>query len=139
MTEKLKKILEKNNTLIRGNFDSYAQEFARENNLSFRPADLIFAEYYFERTRESTRMTLVFKRGGGVYMKEAITAPGSNAGNTSGGTLTHPLEREFYKTNTAEQITARFSEGLCQSIIDDGRLAAFIEKAKIHGYYTGKN
>ena len=139
MTEKLQRILEKNNTLIRGNFDSYAQEFARENNLNFRPADLIFAEYYFERTRESTRMTLVFKRGGGVYMKEAITAPGSNAGNTSGGTLTHPLDRDFYKTKTAEQITEKLSDALRRNIIEDGRLAAFIEKAKTHGYYTGKN
>ena len=38
LTPKLEKILKDNDTLIRGSFDSFAESFAKENGLRFRPA-----------------------------------------------------------------------------------------------------
>ncbi len=51
----------------------------------------------------------------------------------------HSLKKDFYLTDSAEEIGARIGKRACEEIIKDGRLADFIEKAKVHGYYTGKN
>ena len=138
MTPKLESILKDNDTLIRGDFDSFAERFAAQNGLHFRPADLIFAEYSPDVPPESTRMTLVFNRNGSVTVKEAVSSPGTSASNTLGGTFTHSLNKDFYKNETAETIAGRFGKGLGGEILRDGRLAAFIEKAKTHDYYKGK-
>ncbi len=42
-------------------------------------------------------------------------------------------------TQTAEDIADTFPERLRDAIMSDGRLAAFIENALKHGYYTGNN
>ena len=139
MTQKLEKILKENDTLIRGSFDSFAEKFALDNGLHFRPSDIIIAEYSSERPPESTRLTLVFKRNGSVYIKEDIRSPGTSCSNSLGGIFTHPLNNDFFNTETAEQIAGLFSKGLYNEILRNGRLETFIEKAKSHVYYKGKN
>ena len=84
-------------------------------------------------------MKLIFKRNGNVEIKETSSSPGSSAGNTFGGSFTHSLPRDFYMTQTAEEIAERFSKDAREAILSDGRLAAFIEKAKIHNYFCDKN
>ena len=139
LTPELEKILRDNDTLIRGSFDSYAEKFAKEHGLHFRPADFIFADFEDTRWHESTTMKLIFKRNGNAIIKETSSSPGSNAGNTFGGSFTYSLPRDFYKTQTAEDIAERFSKDAREAIISDGRLAVFIEKAKTRKYYTEKN
>lgn len=139
LTPELERVLKGNNTLIRGSLNSFAESFARENGLHFRPADFIFADFEDSRWRESTTMKLIFKRNGNVESKETSSSPGSNAGNTFGGSFTHSLPQDFYRTQTAEQIAEQFSKDARAAIIKDGRLAAFIEKAMIHDYYREKN
>ena len=139
VTPKLKNILTDNNTLVRGAFDSFAERFARENKLRFRHSDFVFAEYESECPPESTKLTMQFKRDGSVVIKEDISSPGTSASNTLGGSFYHKLSKEFYKTSTAEEIAEMFSEGLRDAVIKDGRLAAFIAKAKSHDLFTGNN
>ena len=139
MTPELERILKENDTLIRGRFDSYAERFATENGLHFRPADYLFASYMYEPVQESTDLTLVFMRNGNVKIVERVSSPGSSAGNTFGGCFEHPLKKDLYLTQTAEDIAQGFRGAIYDEVINDGRLAAFLEKAKEHGYYTGKN
>ena len=139
LTPKLEGILRRNGTLIRGPFDSFAERFAKEQDLHFRPADFVFADFEDTRWHESTTMKLIFRRNGDVVIKENSSSPGSNAGNTFGGSFTHSLPRDFYMTQTVEEIAERFSKDAIEAIISDGRLASFIENAKTHEYYTGKN
>ncbi len=139
LTPKLEMILKENGTLIRGPFGSFAERFAAENGLNFRPADCVIAEYETTAPPESVRLTLMFARDGSVTIKEECSSPGSNAGNTFGGSFYHSLKKDFYKTETAEEIGACINKRACEQIIKDGRLTAFIEQAKEHGYYTGKN
>jgi len=138
-TPKLEKILKDNDTLIRGSFDSFAESFAKENTLHFRPADLIFAAFEDTQWHEYTTMKLIFKRNGNIEIKETSSSPGSNAGNTFGGSFTHSLPCDFYKTQSAGEIAERFNTDAHKAIIADGRLAAFIEKAKTHEFYRDKN
>ena len=139
VTPKLDGIFRDNATLIRGPFDSFAERFAAERGLRFRPADTILAEYEFEPAQESTRLTLVFRRNGGVLIEEKVSSPGTSAGNTFGGTFTHPLKRDFCDEQTAEQIAGQFGARLRDALLADGRLAAFLDKARTHGYYRGQN
>lgn len=138
-TPRLEAILRENDTLIRGGFDSFAQRFAAENGLRFRPADYAFAFYLYEPVQESTTVELVFRRNGSVQIKEEVSSPGSSAGNTFGGSFFHDLAPDFYRTETAETIARRFRGAIRGAILEQGRLAAFLEKAKAQGYYTGKN
>ena len=139
MTPVLEKRFKENNTLIRGNFNSFAKKLADKNNLNFRPSNFIFAEDYFEPAFESTKLTLIFRRNGTVTIEERVSSPGSSAGNTFGGEFYHSLTRDFYMTQTAEDIAGMFGKRLHNAIISDGRLAKFIETAKTHKIYTGKN
>ena len=139
LTPKLEKSFKENDTLIRGSFDSFAESFARESVLRFRPADFIFADFEDTRWHEYTTMKLIFRRNGNVEVKETSSSPGSSAGNTFGGSFTHLLPRDFYMTQTAEEIAERFNKDAREAIISDGRLAAFIEKAKTYDYYRDKN
>ena len=139
LTPALEKIFRDNNTLIRGSFDSFAEKFANENGLCFRPADFIFADFEDTRWHEFTVMTLIFKRNGSVEIKETSSSPGSSAGNTFGGSFTHSLPRDFFEAQTADEIAERFDKDAREAIISDGRLAAFIKKAKTHDFYRDKN
>ena len=139
VTPELKKIFEKNDTLIRGAFGSYAERLAAENGLRFRPADLVFAQYDSTAPPETTKLTLAFLRDGGVEIKEDVSSPGTSSSNTFGGTFIHPLKKDFCETQTADSVAGMFPPRLAAAIFEDGRLAAFFEKAKTHVYYKGKN
>jgi len=138
VTPGLKKIFEENGTLIRGSFGSFAESFARGQGLRFRPADRVIAEYFFAPAQESTRLTLEFSRTGNALIREDVSSPGTSASNTFGGSFFHPLKKDFFMTDTAEQIAALFGERLRGALIADGRLADFIEKAKTHCFYKGE-
>ena len=139
MTPTLEQILKRNNVLIRGSFDSFAERFAAENKLHFRPANFLFAKYVFEPAQETTLMTMTFKRNGNVVVEISVSSPGSSAGNTFGGTFYRDLPKNFYKVKTVEQIAEMFGQMSRKTILEDGRLAAFVEKAKTHKIFMGKN
>lgn len=138
MTDKLSKILTDNNTLIRGSFDSFAERFASDMELNFKPADFIIGRYVYEKTQETTLLTLQFRRDGSVQVRADIDFPGSSAGNNFGGVFYKELPSGFWLNMTAEEVSAMFP-GTDDVVAKDGRLAEFIEKAKGHKIYTGKN
>ena len=138
MTDKLERILKENNTLIRGSLDSFAERFAAEMGLNFRPADFIFARHVFARVQEITLLTVQFNRDGSVQIRSDVDSPGSSAGNTFGGVFYNEIPSDFWMNTTAEEVSAMYP-GLDDVVVKDGRLADFIEKAKEHKIFTGKN
>ena len=72
MTDKLERILKENNTLIRGSLDSFAERFAAEMGLNFRPADFIFARHVFAKVQEITLLTVQFNRDGSVQIRSDV-------------------------------------------------------------------
>ena len=141
VTPALEKLLRGNKTLIRGEFDSYAESFARVSGLPFRPTDLVIARHELESVHEITVLTLTFRRDGTCCIREDINSPGSSAGNSFGGTFLHELSRAFYRVKTAEQVAEGFRTILETAILEDGRLEAFIAKAreKDKSLYWGRN
>ena len=130
VTPALEKLLRGNKTLIRGPFDSYAESFAGVSGLPFRPADLVIARHELESVHEITGLTLIFRRDGSCCIREDIHSPGSSASHSFGGTFLHELPRAFYRVKTAQQVAAGFRTVLEDAILEDGRLADFIAKAR---------
>ena len=139
MTPALETIFKKNNTLIRGSLDAFAEQFANANGLRFRPADFQFAHHYFECAHEHDWLTMIFKRDGSAVIKESISSPGSSAGNCFGGDFYFDLKRDFYKSQTVEEIASMLRGYMYRTTIEDGRLATFMEKIKTHKIYWGEN
>ncbi|MBR4838920.1 MAG: hypothetical protein IK005_00415 [Paludibacteraceae bacterium] len=136
LTEKLKQILRDNNVLIRGAFDSYAEQFAKEQQLNFRPVDFVFASY--DGQHESMVLTMMFKRDGRVVVEVSLSSSGSSAGNSLGWISYKELPAEFWKNLSVEQV-AKLSTSAYPAVLADGRLADFMEKAKLRVIYTGAN
>jgi len=63
MTPKLEKMLHDNDVLIQGRFDSFASEFAEQNNLRFRQDELTIAYYKDRNFRSEVWLSLVFGDG----------------------------------------------------------------------------
>ena len=139
MTPKLEKLLKGNSVLIRGTFDSFAEKFAADNGLNFRHRDMFLASYEFAPAHETTSLTLQFDRDGSARIEESVSSPGSSASHCFGGTFYHELDREFFLHKSAEDIADMFGKGLHNALVENGRLAAFLEKAKTHKLYKGKN
>ena len=135
-TEKLLAVFRGNNTLIRGNFGSFAENFAEMHGLNFRPADLLLAKYEDERAHETTYYTLIFRRSGSIAIEMEVSSSGSSAGNTFGGKFYHELPDKFWKTMNAEEVCKSHTEEL----LKNGRLARFMEAARARdNIFTGEN
>lgn len=139
MTDKLSGILKDNNTLIRGSLDSFAERFAEENGLNFRPSDFVIGRNEFEPAHEITVVSILFRRDGSVVAESDVSSTGSSAGNSFGGTFTKEIPGDFWINMTAEELVEKYSISCRRAILESGRLAAFIDKAKDHRIYTGKN
>ena len=139
MTPKLEHILKRNKTLIRGSFDSFAEQFAHEHGLRFRPADFDFYEDYCKLGHETTTRKMKFRRDGSIYFRTESWSPGSSAGNTFGGYHDTELPHHFFQTMTFDQFLARFHELAAKIIVDYGKMAEFFEKAKTHDAFWGRN
>ncbi len=139
MTNKLKDLLIGNKVLIRGTFDSFAEKLATDLKLHFRHVDLIIARCYDEEHYESVIITLQFRRDGTVQLEEAISTPGSSNSHSFGVERYQDLPKDFWKTMSAEDVASMYGSWVHDKIIAEGKLADFIEKARTHKPYTGKN
>ena len=142
MTPELHRLLRANDTLIRGTFGSYAEIFANSYGVHFRPMDLVFAEHNLGRNAdgEGTKLTLMFKRDGSVLIKEEIYSSVPSRGSVLNASNEYPLNKDFYESQTLEQITEPFAgREIHNEIISNGKLSDFISKAKEHKYYKGDN
>ncbi len=137
-TPELLKLLKKNDTLIRGSFDSFAEQFAAKHELHFRHSDFYFASFLSESQHESTELKMIFHRSGKTEIAELVGSPGSSAGNTFGGTFYKSLPKKFYKEMTVDDIADMFDSSIRKAIKENGRLEEFLEKAKTHKMYMKK-
>ena len=78
MTPKIEQIFKKNRTMIRGSLDSFAEQFAHDHGLRYRPADFEFASRFYEPAQEGSWAIMKFRRDGSVYIKESTSSPGSS-------------------------------------------------------------
>ncbi|MBR4840251.1 MAG: hypothetical protein IK005_07235 [Paludibacteraceae bacterium] len=130
VSPKFEEILHKNKVLIRGPFDSYAEEFARKYKLRFLHSDIELACVgdYFERGNDL--ITLKFHVDSTeVYQDERCQ--GSSAGSVGGGVVSFDIPWDFFLDGNAQENIAGQCWGNCyEAILKSQEFTTFLEKAR---------
>ncbi len=129
VTPELLKRLRKNSVLIRGEYDTFAEHFAKENGLDFLHCDIHLADDDRVVPPEHDIITLRFFTDGPPDIHYNCFTPGSSAGSYGGGEVTTDLPRDFFVGCTLEQFAARFPERLREQILSNDALCRFLESA----------
>ena len=133
LTEKEIEIFKKNNTILRGEFDSSAEDLAKEHGLRFLHTDTFLAKAgeYFGPGVDI--MTICFGEDGSAWIHQDCRCQGISAGNDGGGEKDVPLPKDFYLTMTPEDI-ANLCWGSCHSqLVENGKLEGIIAACKERG------
>ena len=133
MTGKTARLFQDNRVLLRGVYDSSAERLARGCRLRFLHLDVQLAsagDYY---GRGNDVITLRFHEDGSAYLHQDCRCQGISAGSVGGGETSFDLPGGFYRAMAPEEIAA-MCWGSCRGeILGNGRLAAFMEKARAKG------
>ena len=130
VTDKTKEIFAKNGVFVRGKFDTYAEQFAREYGICFVHANIELActGDYFEHG--NYLITLRMFPDGTAKIHQDCRCQGSSAGSVGGGECDVDLPNDFYLTHSPENI-ADLCWGSCYSlIVNCAALKEFLSKAK---------
>ncbi len=130
-TPELDKRLCKNKVLIRGEYDTYAEKFAKEKGLKFLHCDIPLADDYIETGHEHDIITLRFHEKGAPDIHYNCFTPGSSAGSYGGGEYYNELPKNFYVGCTIERFAADFPERLQQQLMTNDMLRRFLDTANI--------
>ena len=113
--------------MVRGEFDTFAEEFAGANGLVFLHRDIPVAED--EAHGERDEITLRFHAGAAPDILHDVYACGSSAGSYGGGQVVNELPDDFYKGCTIEGFAANFPERLHDRILGNEMLIRYLAKA----------
>ena len=128
-TPELDKRFRKKNVLIRGEYETFAETFAKERQLAFLHADIPLAVTHDERHYETDYITLRFFEKGKADIHHNVFSPGSSAGSYGGGEFANPLPRDFYAGCTVKAFASVFSEEAREQILNNDMLRRFLEAA----------
>lgn len=140
VTEQFKKVMHKNNILIRGSFDSYAEEFARKYKLRFLPSNMVLAQtgdYYTNYGVDIITLRMFDDGTADIHQDERCQ--GSSASWVGGGDISLDIRWDFFKDENAQEIIASKCWGNCREIIKENKIfAEFLQKAR-EKYKTEKH
>ena len=126
-TPELDKRLRKNKVLIRGEYDTFAETFAREKGLKFLHCDIPLAEDDIGNHYEHDIITLRFHTKGNPDIHYNCFTPGSSAGSYGGGEYARELPKDFYAGCTVERFAGNFPERLHEQLTKNEMLRRFLE------------
>jgi len=122
----LDKMLGKRKVLIRGEYDTFAERFAKEKGLRFLHCDIPLAEDDIEAAHEHDFITLRFYLKGAPDIHYNCFTPGSSAGSYGGGEYAKELPKNFYVGCTIEQFADNFPERLRKQLTENEMLCRFL-------------
>ncbi len=128
-TPQLDQALRRNKVLIRGEYDTFAERFAREKRLKFLHCDIPLAEDDIGDHYEHDIITLRFHTRGAPDIHYNCFTPGSSAGSYGGGEYASKLPKDFYVGHTVEEFVANFPERLREQLTSNDMLRRFLDAA----------
>lgn len=129
VTPELVKRMRRRKVLIRGEYGSFAENFAKENGLAFLHSDIHLADDDIEVAHEHDIITLRFHEDSPPDIHYNCFTPGSSAGSYGGGEYATVLPRNFYVGCTVEEFTEHFPERLHEKLLANSALRRFFESA----------
>lgn len=127
MTDELRTMLKKNKVTIRGAYDTYAEEFAEENNLLFIHSDIHIGIRRDEEHYQTRCVTLHFADCGRMELLYEDFCQGISAGNTMGGEFTRKMPDEFCRGCTIKEFAEMMPEVYFDQIMKNEELKAFLD------------
>ena len=121
--------MRKRKVLIRGEYDTYAETFAKENKLDFLHSDIHIADDDIEIAHEHDIITLRFHEDGSADIHYNCFTPGSSAGSYGGGEYANKLPKNFYVGCTIEKFADNFNERVRTQILSNDAIRRFLESA----------
>lgn len=133
MTDEVVKLLRANRVLLRGFYNSTAEEYARQYHLRFLLLDVPLASVgdYYERGIDI--ITLRFYEDGSPYIHQDCRCQGISAGSVGGGETSFDLPKDFYLTMTPKEIADKCWGSCYRELLDNGKLKATMAAAKKKG------
>lgn len=128
-TPQLDQALRRKKVLIRGEYDTFAERFAREKRLKFLHCDIPLAEDDIGDHYEHDIITLRFHTRGAPDIHYNCFTPGSSAGSYGGGEYASKLPKDFYVGRTVEEFAANFPERLREQLTSNDMLRRFLDAA----------
>ena len=128
-TPALDKRMRKNKVLIRGEYNTFAEAFAREKGLKFLHCDILLAEDDMEEHHEHDIITLRFHTKGAPDIHYNCFTPGSSAGSYGGGEYAKEIPKDFYVGCSLEQFASNFPERLHEQLMSNEMLRRFLDTA----------
>lgn len=129
VSPELIKRMRKRKTLIRGEYDTFAESFAKENGLDFLHSDIHIADDDIEAAHEHDIITLRFHTDGSADIHYNCFTPGSSASSYGGGEYANKLPKDFYVGCTIEAFAAVFNERVREQILSNDAVRRFLESA----------
>ena len=127
MTDALAKLLRTNGVLIRGEYDTFAEKFAKDNGLHFLHADIFLALDRDEKRCENTFITLRFYENGKTEIEYDVYSPGISAGSCGGGIVMNEIPSDFYAGCTIEKFAEHFPIHLRKTLMKNEELRRFLQ------------
>ncbi|MBR4748625.1 MAG: hypothetical protein IK083_03515 [Abditibacteriota bacterium] len=137
MSEAARELLRANGTVVRGRWDSYAEEFAREYGLGFMHRDIVIADAgdYSSRAGRDV-VTLCFSPAGSPFVDMDNSCAGSSAGNKGGGSVSCDLPEDFFETMSPEDIAGLCPDICYDAIVNSVQLTEFLLGAMDRGGFA---
>jgi hypothetical protein len=130
VTPALEELLRKNDVVVRGVYDSYAEDFAQEYGLRFVHSDIEIGVERDEQHGAKTTLTLFFDREGKPFLLEDTICADSPAGGSGDSEIAESLPEGFQYTFTPESLLP-YSHVCKNSILESEPLRVFLEKSKV--------
>ena len=121
--------MRKRKVLIQGEYDTYAESFAKENKLEFLHSDIHIADDDIEIVHEHDIITLRFHSDGSADIHYNCFTPGGSAGSYGGGKYAKKLPRNFYVGRTIEKFADNFNVRIREQILSNEAIRRFLESA----------
>lgn len=120
-------LFKNNKTVIRGEYETYAEKYADDNDLKFVHSDMLIG--YIKKNGEVTSLYLVVRNDGGVELYRKEVSPGlENGSYFAYDDADYSLKKDFYKDFSAKDIASWYNEELEEDILDRGVLEDYINK-----------
>lgn len=128
-TPELDKRLRKNKVLIRGEYNTFAERFAKDKGLEFLHCDIHLADDDIGDHYEHDIITLRFHTKGAPDIHYNCFTPGSSAGSYGGGEYANELPEDFYVGCSPEKFAGNFPERLREHLMANDMLRRFLDAA----------
>lgn len=129
-TPALEELLQRNNVILRGSFNSPAEALAKKLGLRFIHKNIFLSSHRDEEHGQSTSLTLCFQLDEPPFFWRDDKTLGISAGNTGGGTVRTDLDEDFYVGYDAGKFAEDFVGAYhTENVRTNKELAGFLAEA----------